>query len=321
MQIFYGFSALAKANLKNVVLTIGNFDGVHQGHRAILAMLKEKSQVVNGTTLLVVFEPQPLEYFTHKIARLYTLNDKIEALEPLVDNLLVIPFEQTIADTSAPDFVAQLCSSMQVNTIFIGDDFHFGKNRQGNFILLQTLAGKYDYQVAVIPTIRVTQSQTRISSTYIRELLANNQLAKANSLLALPFSFTGVVEKGRQLARNLNAPTANMPINRKASPLHGTYACLVQVAGELLWRQGVCNVGFKPTLSDNNAHWVVETHIFDFQQDLYGKELKVVPVVFLRSETKFANLDELKDQIAKDLETAKQLELIDTTGKINFVDA
>ncbi|RIY38459.1 riboflavin biosynthesis protein RibF [Psittacicella gerlachiana] len=310
MRVFSSFAELKDAGLKNVFVTIGNFDGVHLGHRSILKELAKRAKEVQGQTLLIVFEPQPLEFFTKKIARLFTLSDKIDVLEKghLVDNLLVLNFDQDLAQTPADDFVAQLCTSVQLHTIFIGDDFHFGKDRSGNIEQLRSLAPKYGYQVDVISTI-TNENKQRVSSTLIRSLLAANQLKTANELLGQPFSFTGVVEKGRQLARTLDAPTANIQINRVLSPLHGTYACLVKVEGMAKIYAGVCNVGFKPTVNQDQNNWLVEVHLLDFTGDLYGKELKVTPVEFIRPEQKFSSVDELKKQIFADIELARSLKL------------
>ncbi|RIY32814.1 riboflavin biosynthesis protein RibF [Psittacicella hinzii] len=307
MQVFTSFDQLREAKLENVFVSIGNFDGVHLGHRAILKELDNLAAKDNGTTLLIVFEPQPLELFTKKISRLFTLQDKISALDKfkLVDNLLVLKFDLELANTEADDFVKQLCTSMQVNTIFIGDDFHFGKNRGGNLAKLQEFSSVYGYKVDVIGTI-LNDKEQRVSSTLIRQLLADNQLKTANSLLAEPFSFTGIVEKGKQLARTLDTPTANIPINRILSPLHGTYVCLVKLEGDNKIYDGVCNVGFKPTVNSDEKQWLVEVHLFDFTGDLYGKEVKVTPTQFIRAEKKFSSVDELKAQIAKDKEFARQ---------------
>ncbi|RIY32162.1 riboflavin biosynthesis protein RibF [Psittacicella melopsittaci] len=311
MRVFKSFSELKASDLKKVFVTIGNFDGLHYGHRSILQALEKKAKAVNGQTLLIVFEPQPLEFFTKKVARLLTLQDKINVLEKykLVDNVLVLNFDANLANMEADDFVQELCQAAQINTIFIGDDFHFGKNRSGNLAQLQALAPKYGYKVEVIETITNAQQQ-RVSSTLIRNLLAQGQLATANSLLAEPFSFTGQVEKGRQLARTLDAPTANIPINRVLSPLHGTYACLVKVEGKGKIYPGVCNIGFKPTVNSDQERWLVEVHILDFAEDLYGKELKITPVEFIRAEKKFASINELKAQINADIEYVRNLNLL-----------
>ncbi|MFC6276181.1 riboflavin biosynthesis protein RibF [Psittacicella hinzii] len=314
MRVFHSFTEIAAAKLQQVYLTIGNFDGVHLGHQAILAELDRRAAAGNGQTLLVLFEPQPLEVFANSVPRIFTLEDKLQALSQhqLVDNVLVLDFNQELANTQAQDFVAKICQSMQVHTIFIGDDFHFGKNRQGSFKLLEQLAPQYNYQVDLIDTIKTSDaSEQRVSSTLIRLFLKENKLASANKLLAQPFAFVGKVEAGMQLARKLNSPTANMPINRKLSPLHGVYACLVQIEQDPTYYAGVSNIGFKPTVTDDQAHWVVETYIYNFSGDLYGKKLKVIPVEFVRPELKFASIDELKEYIEADKQYVENLNLLE----------
>lgn len=308
MQYFQSLEQIKAARIGKVCVTIGNFDGIHVGHQQVLLELQKLAQHYHDChTLLIAFEPQPLEFFNIPVGRIFTGDQKKYLLQQadLVDNLLILPFTQALADSVPEEFLAQLCEALEIQAFLIGDDFRFGKDRQGNYDTFKELAPKYHFDIANLSTI-LFQTQ-RVSSTAIRKLLAADNFETANQLLLEPFHFNGIVQTGRKLARTLNSPTANIEINRKHSPIHGTYFCTVKIMDKQFQYQefvGICNVGYKPTVNSDMNKWLCEVHILNFNHDIYGKEIRVYPVAKHRAEVKFNSFDELKQQITKDIALA-----------------
>lgn len=286
------------------VLTIGNFDGVHLGHQAVLGQVLAKAQALGLPAMVMSFEPQPMELFAAEKApaRLTRFRDKYLQLKQVgVERLLCVNFNSRFANMSAQDFVRRLLvEQLGVKFLVVGDDFRFGQGRRGDFATL-VAAGK-EFGFTVVSTHSFCVSAQRVSSTAIREALANDDLPLAESLLGRPYSISGRVSHGRKLGRTIGFPTANVPLKRRVSPVSGVYAVEVYgVNGEPV--PGVANVGRRPTV--NGVRQQLEVHLFDFQSDLYGHQIEVVLHHKLRDEIKFESFDALKAQIERDAQTAR----------------
>ncbi|MDC9596052.1 bifunctional riboflavin kinase/FAD synthetase [Xenorhabdus anantnagensis] len=303
MELIRGIHNI-RARHHGCVLTIGNFDGVHRGHLALLKHLKQEGQRLGLPTMVMIFEPQPLEVFaTDKApARLTRLRDKIKYLaQNGVDYLLCVKFDKYFAANSPEAFVSQLLvKKLGVKFLAIGDDFRFGKNRFGDFHYLQQAGKQYNFDVA--STDSFCDSGLRISSTAIRQALQNDDLALAEILLGHPYSISGRVVHGKQLGRTIGFPTANLPLRRLVTPVKGVYAVEVHGLGDNPL-PGVANIGNRPTVAGQGQQ--LEVHLIDTQMDLYGRHIDVVLRKKLRNEQRFASLDALKQQIANDVIAAR----------------
>lgn len=311
MKIIRGIYNLKEHNLSQLfsqcVLTMGNFDGVHLGHQSLISRLKRIGQQLNLPTVVMIFEPQPLEFFSpdKAPARLTTFQEKYHYLAQLgVDYLLCIPFNQTIADLSADAFVQEwLINQLHAQYIIIGDDFKFGQHREGNAALLSRYADNKCFQLEALFSFEV--DGLRVSSTMVRDALASGDFVLAEELLGRPYAICGKVIHGNALARQLGFPTANIHLHRKKAPLHGVYYVDVQNMHDGKWYQGIANIGLRPTIDGKST--TLEVNIFDFNQDIYGQHLSVIFREKIRAEKKFASLDELKQQIAQDICIAHQI--------------
>lgn len=287
------------------VLTIGNFDGVHRGHQALLKHLKQEALQRGLPTVVMTFEPQPLEFFLPEKApaRLTRLQDKIKYLaECGIDYLLCVKFDKQFASQTPEEFVSSLLvKKLGVKFLAIGDDFRFGKNRKGDFHFLQQAGERYGFEVA--NTESYCDKGLRISSTSVREALLNDDLALAESLLGHPYTISGRVAHGKELGRTIGFPTANIPMKRLVAPVKGVYAVDVYLAGETTPLAGVANIGSRPTVQGKGIQ--LEVHLIDVNMDLYGRRIDVVLRKKLRNEQRFASLDALKQQIADDVATAR----------------
>ncbi|NRB25275.1 bifunctional riboflavin kinase/FAD synthetase [Shewanella sp.] len=305
MELIRGIHNILPAH-HGCVLTIGNFDGVHRGHAEVIAKLVKKARQLNVPATLMTFEPQPQEMFRgdNAPARLSTLRDKIILLEELgIDRLVCINFNAKFADLSAEDFIGKLLvESLGVKYLVVGDDFCFGKQRKGNFEMLQSAGEKY--QFAVVSTQSFVLGDKRVSSTEIRHQLAKGNLEQARRLLGHPFILCGKVAHGEKLGRTLGFPTANIALKRQVSPVRGVFAVKMYWDGSDIY-DGVANVGFRPTV--NGQVCQLEVHLFDFDDDLYGRTVEVELVAKIRDEQLFKSLDALKKQINNDADKAKAL--------------
>jgi len=286
------------------VATIGNFDGVHLGHQAVLGQLAEKAAELDLPTTLITFEPQPMEYFIpDKVpARLTRFREKILALQRYsVDRVCCLSFNDKLAKLSAENFIEQvLVTNLGVKYLVVGDDFRFGSNRTGTFEMLVEAGTKYGFQVVSMHTFEIDAE--RVSSTRIRSALEKGDMASAEKLLGRRYRMSGRVAHGEKLGRELGFPTANIHLHRHASPLQGIF--VVEVFGlddEPL--QGVASVGTRPTVNETKA--LLEVFLLDFNQDIYGRHIQVSFLKKLRDEEKFNSLDELKKQIQLDVEQAQ----------------
>ncbi|CAM3843628.1 bifunctional riboflavin kinase/FAD synthetase [Xenorhabdus thuongxuanensis] len=303
MELIRGIHNI-RARHHGCVLTIGNFDGVHRGHQALLKHLKQEGQRLGLPTMVMIFEPQPLEVFVadKAPARLTRLRDKIKYLaQNDVDYLLCVKFDKHFAANSPEAFVSQLLvEKLGVKFLAIGDDFRFGKNRRGDFHYLQQAGKQYRFDVA--STDSFCDSGLRISSTAIRQALQSDDLALAEILLGHPYSISGRVVHGKQLGRTIGFPTANLPLKRLVAPVKGVYAVEVHGLGDTPL-PGVANIGNRPTVAGLGLQ--LEVHLIDTQMDLYGHHIDVVLRKKLRNEQRFASLDALKQQIANDVVVAR----------------
>ncbi|WP_251360060.1 bifunctional riboflavin kinase/FAD synthetase [Kangiella sp. TOML190] len=291
------------------VATIGNFDGVHLGHQAIIRKLTVKAAELGLPSVVILFEPHPQEVFRQADppARLYKLCDKLEQLQLLgVDYVLCFRFNQEFRELSAHDFVEQILKqALRVQHLFIGDDFRFGYQRQGDFEFLKS----YDFAIEANESVVLERQNgaVRISSSQLRAAIAISDFALAQKMLGRHYAISGKVAHGDKQGRELGVPTANIVLKRRKSPLQGVYAVKVfgleTDANEGL--AGVANVGRKPTLKDSSER--LEVHLLDFDQEIYGQRIWVEPVAKIRDEKKFASIDGLKQQIAFDIQAAKQI--------------
>lgn len=303
MEIIRGFHNL-RLRHRGCVATIGNFDGVHLGHQAVLGQLAERAGELNLPTVVVTFEPQPREFFTHGHTppRLTRFREKIQALRRFsVDRVVCLRFDQALAGLPAEHFVQRLLvDGLGVRYVVVGDDFHFGKGRGGDFAMLQQAGARHGFQVAAMHSFSIDGE--RVSSTRIRAALAAGDFAVAQKLLGRPYRMSGRVAHGDARGRQLGFPTANIHLHRKSSPLNGVYA--VEVFG--LEREplaGVANVGTRPTVGGVRSQ--LEVHLLDFSGDIYGRYLHVDFLRKLRDEKRFESLDALTAQIHADVTEAR----------------
>jgi riboflavin kinase/FMN adenylyltransferase len=288
-------------SFKNAVITIGTFDGVHEGHKKIIDHLKEEAKQINGESVIITFHPHPRKVVSSSILGIRlinTLEEKIELLEKTgIDNLVIIPFTEVFANQPAEDYVKNfLIDKFHPNTIIIGYDHRFGRDRQGDYLLLEKLIPEYHYVLKEIP--RHVLDEIAISSTNIREAIVHGDIETANKLLGYYFFFEGMVVDGDKLGRKLGYPTANLKATdeEKISMGNGIYAVYADVEGE--HKKGMMSIGFRPTVDGKKR--VVEVNIFDFDKDIYGKKIRVYVKKYLRAEEKFENLEALVKQIDRD---------------------
>jgi riboflavin kinase / FMN adenylyltransferase len=289
------------------VLSIGNFDGVHLGHQAVIKKLAGRGKVLGLPVVIMVFEPQPLEYFLGADAppRLTRLREKIIQLAKLpVDDLVIVRFNKQIANYEAALFIEEvLISKLNVKHLVIGDDFHFGKARQGDFALLKEKGKAFGFQVEDTGSLQV--SGQRVSSTLIRKALAMGDLDKAGAMLGYPYSVCGRIVHGDKRGRTIGYPTANIRMSRKNIPVSGVFAVTMTGIDGLEF-QGVANVGVRPTVDGSN-NVVLETFLFDFNKDIYGCYVEVHFKQKIRAEQRFQTVDGLIAQIEEDVAAAKKI--------------
>ena len=302
MLVYRGFSQAAPAP---TVLTIGNFDGIHQGHRALLGRLKTIAARDHLLPAVLTFEPHPREYFSPESApaRLSTLREKLELIaDEGIAATWVCRFNARFAALSAEEFIERvLVDTLRVKHLIIGDDFCFGASRRGNFAMLCEAGQRAGFQVDTVGSVML--GDERVSSSGVRAALSEGRLEHAALLLGRPYSIDGRVVHGKKMGRQLGFPTANIRIKHAKPPLTGVFA--VEVGGLPGGpRQGVANLGIRPSVNEL-PHPLLEVHLFDLSDDIYGTHLNVRFLHKLRSEARFPNLDALKRQIALDVESAK----------------
>jgi riboflavin kinase/FMN adenylyltransferase len=293
---------------RGCVATIGNFDGVHLGHRAVFRRLLAKGRELGLPATVITFEPQPLEFFAPDSApaRLTRLREKLKALgEYGIERVMLLEFGPRLAAMEARAFVQRLLlDGLGVRFLLVGDDFRFGHGRTGDYDLLRTMgqgAPGGGFQVQDLHTI--THGEERISSTRVREALARGDLEQARHLLGRPYRMQGRVCHGDKRGRAIGFPTANINLHRRVIPLRGVYAAQVLGVAPHPW-PGVANIGSRPTVG--GPDWRLEVHLFDFAGDIYGRHLEVEFKLKLRDERRFGSIDELRRQIALDAAAARE---------------
>ncbi|CAK4066560.1 MULTISPECIES: bifunctional riboflavin kinase/FAD synthetase [Vibrio] len=303
MELIRGIHNI-KSHHSGCVLTIGNFDGVHLGHQAVLRQVSEKARELGLPATVMTFDPQPLELFAKENApaRLTRLRDKFVQLSKLdIARLLCVNFNHQFANQTADEFISDLLvTRLGVKFLVVGDDFCFGRGREGNFAMLKEAGKKFGFEV--VSTHSFCLQKLRVSSTAIREALAQDKLDAAARMLGRDYSISGRVSHGRKLGRTIGFPTANIPLKRSVSPVSGVYVVQALGLGDRPVG-GVANIGNRPTV--NGVRQQLEVHLFDFHANLYGKQLEIVLLHKLRDEHKFDSFDALKQQIELDAEAAR----------------
>ena len=304
MQFIRGLANLS--SLTRSVVTIGNFDGVHLGHQALLAQLALLVEQYQAPSVLIIFEPTPAEFFLKEKApaRLMRLREKLAALKKFtLDYVLCLRFNKQLATLSAEDFVREiLVKRLGVKALVVGDDFRFGENRRGDFQLLSQMGRDFDFVVHRMSEL--SQAAERVSSTRIRAELQRGDFLKAAACLGTHYSVSGRVVYGRQLGRQLGFPTANIQLHRKVVPMTGIFVVEIHGLNQRVF-QGVANLGTRPTV-DGSSRVLLEVYIFDFSADIYGHYVQVDFLKKLRDEERYDSLEELKTQIALDVEEARR---------------
>jgi riboflavin kinase/FMN adenylyltransferase len=287
--------------VKNAVVTIGTFDGVHIGHRKIISRIKELADAIGGETVILTFFPHPrmiLHPEDESIKLINTINEKAELLEKLgVDHLIITPFSRDFSNQSPEDYIRDiLVNQIGTKKIVIGYDHRFGKDRQGGLEDLLRLAVEYDYEVIEIPEQDI--HDVAISSTQVRNALLASNIDLANEFLGYPFFITGKVTRGDQIGRQIGYPTANIIIEEKYKLIPGDGIFAVKVDVDKVLYKGMAYIGTRPTIDGVRRN--IEVNIFDFDKEIYYEQIRLEFHYFVRGDMKLAGLDELKAQIAQD---------------------
>ncbi len=286
----------------NTALTLGKFDGIHKGHQKLLSKVRAFAPFMKS--VVFTFDVNPAIAVSKGEGTILTTNEERKAVVERfgIDYLYECPFTDEIRNMEAADFVRKIVEDLNVRYIAVGTDFGFGHNRQGDYRLLQNMAGQLGFKVEVVDKERYEGRE--ISSTYIREVIAKGDMETAEKLLGYPYTVKGVVGYGRQLGRTIGIPTTNIiPIKDKLLPPNGVYVSKVHIEGET--HMGVTNIGVKPTVGDENEKGA-ETFIFDFDKDVYGKNITIELHKFIRPEMRFDSIGDLKEQMEKDIEFVRK---------------
>jgi riboflavin kinase/FMN adenylyltransferase len=305
MELIRGLHNLRRRH-RGCVLTIGNFDGVHRGHQAVFAQLVSIAASNQVPSTALTFEPQPREFFSgeNAPARLTRFREKAQALAntPL-ERVVVARFTRSFSQLSPQAFIDEvLIEALDVRHVVVGNDFHFGHRARGTFMALQEAGRKLGFGVTRCVTFEL--HGRRVSSSWVRDELANGELARAAELLGRPYCIQGRVARGRRLGRSIGFPTANIRLRRLSTPVSGVYAVRLHGLGDEVL-PGVANLGTRPTV--NGSEKLLEVHLFDFDKDIYGAHVSVEFVHKIRDEQRFESLEVLKAQIARDGEAARGL--------------
>lgn len=312
MGLYRTLAALPEAARQGVVV-IGNFDGVHKGHQAVLSAARQYADKLDAPVTVLVFDPHPRQFFAPHAPslRLTRLVTRAELLERYgADHVLALNFDASLANMAAEDFIDKiLAGTLAPRAICVGHDFHFGKDRIGTPAMLQQAGEKHGFEVQLLAAVTPDEAGARpYSSTAIRECLTRGDVKLARQLLGHDWRLEGEVTDGEKRGREMNFPTANMALHDYHLPLFGVYAVQAQIktgnfSGLIL--NGVANLGIRPSFETKAPR--LETHLFDFDDDIYGAEMSVALVDFIRPEQKFDTPDALAAQIAKDAEAARRL--------------
>lgn len=306
MRIFEGLTE--KMPIKNAVVTIGTFDGVHLGHQEILKTLNAEAEKCAGESVLLTFYPHPRMVLFPEQTDLQLLQTQTEKLEKLasigLQNVVIYPFSKEFADLSAERFVEEiLIKGLQAKMVIIGYDHQFGHKREGNLAFLKRYAEKGFFELLEIPAEQIDEAY--ISSSKIRTAVLSGNMSVANSYLGAPFELTGTVVKGLQNGRKIGFPTANIRIvdQQKIIPANGVYAVNIELAGTT--HSGMMNIGWRPTIQEEKLERKIEVHVFDFQKEIYDETCRIQVLHYVRAEHKFPNLEALKAQLTSDEATIR----------------
>jgi riboflavin kinase/FMN adenylyltransferase len=292
---------------EQLVVTIGNFDGLHQGHKKIIQEMKNISKNSSAKTMVIFTEPHAKEFFSmdkdimEQPARISPWRDKFKNLEnENIDFAFFLKFNKFLQTMSPEIFIEKVLGSLNIINLMIGDDFRFGQDRKGDFLMLKDWSKSQGISLSKLPTFSI--ENRRISSTWIRETLSLSDFSTTKKLLGRPYTFEGKVVHGNRLGRSIGFPTANIWLPKNNLPIRGVFS--VKISIDMSEFEGIANIGIRPTVGGTSP--VLEVNIFDFKKEIYGKRLKVEFVKKIRDEKKFDSLDDLKKQIAKDVNTAKE---------------
>ena len=305
MQVLRSISELAGLP-GPLFLAIGVFDGVHLGHQAVISTSAGHAQEANGTPVVVTFDPHPVKVLRPADAPhlLTATQHKIALIRDLgVAHLLILHFDRAFAATAPEEFVDQLvANSRPLREICVGHEWSFGKGRAGNLNLLKELGRVHDFNVIGVEAVTVNGEV--VSSTAIRKAVAEGNLIKATQMLGREYTILGTVIAGEKLGRKLGFPTANLSAHSEQFPPDGVYVIEARRSGTL--HRGVANLGYRPTVSGAKPERLLELHLFDLERDIYGEEVEVRFLRYLRTEQKFESVEALKAQIARDVERARE---------------
>lgn len=307
MKVYYSLEEVPK--IKNPVITLGTFDGVHLGHQKIIDFLNKSAERVDGESVLFTFHPHPrivLHPEDHNLELIQSIDQRIACLEKAgVKHLILHPFTTEFSRMSATEFVRNiLVNQLNVSVMTIGYNHHFGKNREGDIHLLKELGSVYNFEVQEIPALRL--DELSVSSTKIRTAIKSGDIKSANVFLGAPFSFVGKIVEGDKIGTKIGYPTANIvkKVDTQLIPGEGVYAVKVKIDQQEF--DGMMNIGFRPTVSENLERRV-EVHILDFSADIYGKDIEVIVIEKIRDENSFSSMEELKKQLEKDEEVCRRI--------------
>ena len=304
MQVHYGFESYK--NIKNPIVTVGTFDGVHFGHQKIIQRLQKIAKKNNGESVLLTFDPHPRKILLNDqgLKLIHTINEKINILENLgLDHLVIYPFTLEFSKFSAKRYIDELLiQKLGTYTLVIGYDHHFGNDREGNIDLLKKYEKSNPFYLEEIKAHEI--EEIKISSTKVRSAIEKGNIHLVNDYCGHFYEFSGEVVRGNGIGKTIGSPTANIKLNsnEKIIPLDGVYAVICQIKDANY--KGIMNIGFKPTVDEGQKR-TVEIHLFDYEKDIYGQDLRTKVIERIRDEVKFNSLKELKSQILKDNEKAK----------------
>ena len=304
MKVHYGFESYK--NIKNPIVTVGTFDGVHFGHQKIIQRLQKIAKKNNGESVLLTFDPHPRKILLNDqgLKLIHTINEKINILENLgLDHLVIYPFTLEFSKFSAKRYIDELLiQKLGTHTLVIGYDHHFGNDREGNIDLLKKYEKSNPFYLEEIKAHEI--EEIKISSTKVRSAIEKGNIHLVNDYCGHFYEFSGEVVHGNGIGKTIGTPTANIKLNsnEKIIPLDGVYAVICQIKDANY--KGIMNIGFKPTVDEGQKR-TVEIHLFDYEKDIYGQDLRTKVIERIRDEVKFNSLKELKSQISKDNEKAK----------------
>lgn len=304
MEVFKGIDSV-HGRLKNPAVTIGNFDGVHRGHQALFERVRQWAEKVDGQSVVVTFNPHPLEVlFPDRTLNFITSHQqKLDLIAGCgIDAVLVIPFSREFSKISATNFVTDLLvEKIGIKAIIVGYDYRFGHRREGNIEFLKRMGEQYGFAVDTVSGLKM--DNTVVSSTAIRQMILEGNVREAGKLLGRSFEVCGTVIEGRKRGAGLGFPTANIRVTNQTSPRTGVYAVEAEIDG--IKYGGAANLGYNPTFGDTDLS--LEVHLFDFNQDIYGKHMLVRFLDRLRDEKRFSGPAELIEQIKQDVQTAREI--------------